>query len=209
MLLRFTHLGRSHHLHCLGDLRGVADRFDPAPYVLRVRHLNVWLDYRQAGLKFVERRLHLRLEVLIDLFFLANRLEQTGFACLQVILKLQLVFFDPLDRNSVEVAVLHRPHHSHLFFHRNWVVLFLFKKLDNTLTAIESRSCRRIEIRTKLRKRSELAKLRQIELHFARDLLDRLDLGSGSNAADRQIRPKLLAAHLDKTNQSPDKSDRP
>ena len=41
MLLRFTHLGRSHHLHCLGDLRGVADRFDPAPYVLRVRHLNV------------------------------------------------------------------------------------------------------------------------------------------------------------------------
>jgi hypothetical protein len=40
MLLRFTHLGRSHHLHCFGDLRGVADRFDPAPYVLRVRHLN-------------------------------------------------------------------------------------------------------------------------------------------------------------------------
>jgi hypothetical protein len=25
-------------LHCLGDLRGVADRFDPAPYVLGVRH---------------------------------------------------------------------------------------------------------------------------------------------------------------------------
>jgi hypothetical protein len=26
-------------LHCFGDLRGVADRFYPAPYVLRVRHL--------------------------------------------------------------------------------------------------------------------------------------------------------------------------
>jgi hypothetical protein len=38
MLLRFAHLGGSHHLHCFGDLRGVADRFDPAPYVLRVRH---------------------------------------------------------------------------------------------------------------------------------------------------------------------------
>src|SRR5438874_6230971 len=50
MLLRFTHLGRSHHLHRFCDLRGVADRFDPAPYVLRVRHLNVWLDYRQVVL---------------------------------------------------------------------------------------------------------------------------------------------------------------
>src|SRR5207249_12100582 len=50
MLLRFTHLGRSHHLHRFCDLGGVADRFDPAPYVLRVRHLNVWLDYRQVVL---------------------------------------------------------------------------------------------------------------------------------------------------------------
>ena len=41
VLLRFAHLGGSHHLHRLGDLRGVADRFDPAPYVLRVRHLKV------------------------------------------------------------------------------------------------------------------------------------------------------------------------
>src|SRR4029077_15100597 len=38
VLLSFAHLGGGHHLHCLGDLRGVADRFDPAPYVLGVRH---------------------------------------------------------------------------------------------------------------------------------------------------------------------------
>src|SRR5689334_18743849 len=50
MLLRFTHLGRSHHLHGLGDLSGVSDRSDPAPYVLRVRHLKVGLDYRQPVL---------------------------------------------------------------------------------------------------------------------------------------------------------------
>src|SRR5215510_467014 len=50
MLLRFAHFRGSHHLHGLGDLRGVADRSDSAPYVLRVRHLNVWLDYRQAVL---------------------------------------------------------------------------------------------------------------------------------------------------------------
>jgi hypothetical protein len=37
-----------------------------------------------------------------------------------------------------------------------------------------------------LRKRSKLAKLRQIELYFARDLLDRLDLGSRSDTADRK-----------------------
>src|SRR4030095_3415739 len=50
MLLRFAHLGGSHHLHCFGDLRGVADRFYPAPYVLRIRHLNVWSGYRQPVL---------------------------------------------------------------------------------------------------------------------------------------------------------------
>ena len=38
VLLRFAHLRGSDHLHRFGDLRGVADRFDPAPYVLRVRH---------------------------------------------------------------------------------------------------------------------------------------------------------------------------
>ena len=80
MLLRFAHLGGSHHLHCFGDLRGVADRFDPAPYVLRVRHLNVQLNLPPGGLEFVERRFQLRLDVLIQFFFLANRLEQTDFA---------------------------------------------------------------------------------------------------------------------------------
>jgi len=30
VLLRFAHLGGSHHLHCFGDLRGVADRSYPA-----------------------------------------------------------------------------------------------------------------------------------------------------------------------------------
>ena len=38
MLLRLAHFRRRHHLHRLGDLRGVADRFDPAPNVLGVRH---------------------------------------------------------------------------------------------------------------------------------------------------------------------------
>src|SRR5204863_9008548 len=38
VLLRFAHLGGSHHLHCFGDLRGVADRSYPAPYVLCIRH---------------------------------------------------------------------------------------------------------------------------------------------------------------------------
>src|ERR1041385_3512215 len=38
MLLRLAHLGSSHHLHRFGDLRGVSNRFDPVPYVPRVRH---------------------------------------------------------------------------------------------------------------------------------------------------------------------------
>src|SRR5216117_1664412 len=40
MLLCLPHLRSGHHLHRLRDLRGVPDRFDPPPYVLRVRHLN-------------------------------------------------------------------------------------------------------------------------------------------------------------------------
>src|SRR5260370_20083683 len=38
VLLRTPHLRRCDHLHRFRDLRGVADRFDPAPYVLCVRH---------------------------------------------------------------------------------------------------------------------------------------------------------------------------
>src|SRR5215469_16139635 len=43
MLLRFAHLGSSDHLHGFRDLRGIADRFDPAPNILRVRHYNLWV----------------------------------------------------------------------------------------------------------------------------------------------------------------------
>ena len=40
VLLRFAHLRRRNHLHRFGQLTNVSDRFDPAPYVLRARHLN-------------------------------------------------------------------------------------------------------------------------------------------------------------------------
>jgi hypothetical protein len=46
VLLRFAHLGGSDHLHCLGDLRGIADRFYPTPYVLRVRHYKLQIANR-------------------------------------------------------------------------------------------------------------------------------------------------------------------
>ncbi len=36
--LRFPHFRSRHHLHGFGDLRGIADRFDPAPNILRVCH---------------------------------------------------------------------------------------------------------------------------------------------------------------------------
>jgi hypothetical protein len=38
VLLRLAHFRRGDHLHRLGQLANVADRFDPAPYVLCVRH---------------------------------------------------------------------------------------------------------------------------------------------------------------------------
>src|SRR5260370_38196114 len=90
-------------------------------------------------LEFVECRFQLRLEVFVELLLLADRPEQSSLPRLQPILKLKLVLLDALDWNSIEVPILHRPHHDHLLVHRNRVILFLFKKLDNALTAIESR----------------------------------------------------------------------
>ena len=60
----------------------------------------------------------------------------------------------------------------------------LFKQLDDTLSAIEPRFGRRIQIRAELCKRRQLTELRQIELHFASDLLDRFDLRGRTDTAD-------------------------
>src|SRR5881628_2128576 len=139
-----------------------------------------------SRLEFVECRFQLRLKIFVELLFLADRPEQSSLARLQPILKLKLVLLDAIDWNSIEVAILHRPHHRHLLFHRNRIVLFLFKKLDNALTAIESRPRCRIQIGDKLRECSQLAVLCQIEFHLAGDLLDGLDLGSRSDTADRE-----------------------
>src|SRR5438552_13352421 len=108
VLLRFAHLGGSHHLHCFGDLRGVADRSYPAPYVLGVRHSKLPItalrvaSYEGAKsspdrLEFVERRFQLRLDVLVELLFLADRPEQSSLPRLQPILELQLVLLNTVD----------------------------------------------------------------------------------------------------------------
>src|SRR5215467_5904013 len=137
-----------------------------------------------SRLEFIKCCLQLRFDVFVELFFLANHREQAFFACLQPILELCLVFLDALDWNRIEVSILHCPYHRDLIFDRNRVVLFLLKKLDNPLTAIESRPRRCVEIRTELGKRCQLPKLRQIEFDFAGDLLHRLDLSSRSDTAD-------------------------
>ena len=69
-------------------------------------------------LEFIERRFKLRLEVLVELLFLADRGRSNCFPRLQQILKLKLEFFDAIDWNSVDESVLHRPHHGHLLVHR-------------------------------------------------------------------------------------------
>src|SRR6266498_5308407 len=122
----------------------------------------------------------------MELLFLANRREQALLARLQIILKLDLKFLYALDRHGIDVSVLHRPHHCDLFFNRVWVVLFLLKKLDNSLSSIESRLSCGIEIGTELRKRGELAKLREIELYLTGHLLDCFDLSGGTDPADRE-----------------------
>ena len=79
---------------------------------------------------------------------------------------------------------MHRPHHRDLFLDRDWIVLFLLKKLDNALTTIETRFCRGIKIGAKLRECGQLAELRQIEFHFAGHLFDGFNLRGGTDPAD-------------------------
>src|SRR5207253_1729515 len=76
----------------------------------------------------------------------------------------------------IDISILHGPHDGDLLFDWDRIVHFLLEKLDNSLAAIESRSRRRVQIGTKLRKRSQLAELRQIEFDLAGHLLDRLNL---------------------------------
>ena len=52
---------------------------------------------------------------------------------MQVILKFGLKFLHPLDRNWIDITVLHRPHHGNLFLHWDRVVLLLLKQLDEDL----------------------------------------------------------------------------
>ena len=76
--------------------------------------------------------------------------------------------------------------HRDLFLDRNRIVLNLLEELDDALAAIEPRLGRGVEIGTELRERRELAELRKIQLHFAGDLLDRLDLRGRTDTADGQ-----------------------
>src|SRR5205823_14145440 len=139
-----------------------------------------------GGFEFLQRALELRLEIFIELPLLANSAEQTFLSGLQPILELQLKFFHAIHRHVVDVTVLHRPHDRDLFFDRDRVVLLLLEQLDDALPALESRFRRRVEVGTKLSKRRELAELREVELHFAGDLLDRFDLRGGTDTTDRQ-----------------------
>ena len=43
-----------------------------------------------------------------------------------------------------------------------------------------------VEVGAELRERRQLAELREVELDLAGDLLDRLDLRGGTDAADRE-----------------------
>jgi len=124
--------------------------------------------------------------VLIELPFLANRTKQTFFPGLQPILQFELIFFHAIDRHRIDIPILHRPHDRNLLFNWNRVVLLLLEQLDNPLTAFEARFGPRVQIGTELRERRQPAELRQIELHFAGHLLDRLDLRSRTDAAYRQ-----------------------
>jgi hypothetical protein len=78
-------------LHRLGDLRGIADRFDPAPNVLRICHglldqaasRKLFINkmkheiFRKSvslpgRFEFLESRLQLAFQLLVELLFLAD-----------------------------------------------------------------------------------------------------------------------------------------
>ena len=84
VLLCFAHLGGSDHLHRFGDLRGVANRFDPAPYVLGVRHLGNFrisiFDFRPASYA-IARGLFSDVKTDFSPFWRLRWLEQTFQRC--------------------------------------------------------------------------------------------------------------------------------
>ena len=84
------------------------------------------------------------------------------------------------------IAILHCPEHRDLLLDRDRVVLGLLEELDDALAAIKPRLGRGIEIGAKLRESRQLAELGEVELNFAGDLFDRLDLRGGTDAADRK-----------------------
>src|SRR5205085_11345100 len=70
-------------------------------------------------LEFVERRFQLRLDVLVQLLFLAGRPEQSSLPRLQPILQFQLVLLHALDWNRIDVSIFDRPNPSHLLVPRD------------------------------------------------------------------------------------------
>ena len=101
-------------------------------------------------------------------FFVPDGGEHAFFAGLEIILQLRLKLLHPLDRDLVEVAVLHRPEDGDLLFDRNRVVLRLLEQLHDALAAIELRLGGGIEVGTELGEGGQLAELRQVDLDLAR-----------------------------------------
>ena len=129
LLLGAPHLGCSHHLHGLGDLGSVLDRFDSSANVACAGHESSSLAFVCLALssgvgagKFLNGCLEIRRQGIREGFLLDNPGHQVCFASGKEVSEFVLEVLDLFHRNLVEMAVLNRPEDGNLTFYRKRVM---------------------------------------------------------------------------------------
>ena len=102
---------------------------------------------------------------------------------------------DLADRQLVEIAVHAGEDHHHLLLDRQRRELRLLEELGEAGAAVEEALGGGVEVRAELGEGGHLAVLGELALDRAGDLLHRLDLGGGADAADTEM-PTFTAGRM-------------
>ena len=114
-LLRLAHLGRRHHLHRAGDLRGAGDRLDAPANFTRAGH-NSPSRCPFPGLlsNSSAAAFNSAFNASLIAFSFPILASNSAFRVVRKSVSLLLELLDPLHRHVIHVPVLHGPDHGHL-----------------------------------------------------------------------------------------------
>src|SRR5437588_4209428 len=140
---------------------------------------------RELLVEFLEGRVDVGLQGIIDLPFLRQRLERAGMADVEEPVQLRFIRAGVARGHLIEKAVGARINNEHLLFHGQRLILRLLQNFHEPCAAVQLRLCRRVEVAAELRKGRQLPVLRQVEAQRSRDLPHRFHLRRPADAADR------------------------